>query len=708
MAQSSKKRKKLPIPGKNAPGQNVTSLIQEAVTCHRQGQIEQAKSLYEKVLRIQPNNFDALHLLGVVAAQQNQLHEAIASYDKAIKINPANAGAYYNRANALRDLKYLNDAIASYDQALAIKPDYAIAHYNRANVLKDGERLDEAVASYDKAIAIKPDYADAYYNRANVLSNLNRLDEAIASYDTAIAIKPDYAEAYYNRANVLRDLNRLEEALGSYDKAILFRSDFAEAHNNRGNVLKDLHRLDEALASYDQALAIKPDYAEAYNNRGNAFKDLMRLDEALASYDQALAIKPDYDFLFGVKLLTQMRLCDWTDVHQNIQALEQNILSGNKSSGPFPVLALLDKPHIQLQAARMYANECCPDNPSQTEIKPPTPNAKIRIGYYSADFHNHATAFLMAELFEAHDPERFELYGFSFGPDARDEMRLRITDSFDHFYDVNQKSDQEVAQLSRELGIDIAVDLKGYTQDSRTGIFAQRCAPIQVNYLGYPGTMGMPYIDYIIADKTLVPQESQQYYTEKVVYMPNSYQVNDSKRQISDRVFTREELGLPEDGFVFCCFNNNYKILPTTFDIWMRLLEAVEGSVLWLLEDNPTAARNLQKEASARGVDPARLVFAKRMKLAEHLARHRHADLFVDTWPCNAHTTASDALWAGLPVLTYLGESFACRVAGSLLNAIDMPELMARTPEQYEAMALELARSRKSCEQSERNWTRTA
>jgi predicted O-linked N-acetylglucosamine transferase (SPINDLY family) len=297
----------------------------------------------------------------------------------------------------------------------------------------------------------------------------------------------------------------------------------------------------------------------------------------------------------------------------------------------------------------------------------------------------------MAELFELHDKNQFELIGFSFGPIVNDDVRQRLLKSFDQFIEVGRKSDIEVIKLSRDLNIDIAVDLKGVTQDARTGIFAHRAAPIQVNYLGYPGTLGADYMDYIIADKTLISPELHSYYSEKVVYLPNSYQVNDRKRLISDRQFTRQDLGLPEQGFVFCCFNNNYKILPTTLEGWMRILKAVEGSVLWFLQDNLWVAQNLKKEAKNRGIDAQRLVFAERMPLPDHLARHRLADLFLDTFPYNAHTTTSDALWAGLPVLTLIGQSFASRVAASLLNTIGLPELIANTQEEYEALAIELA-----------------
>lgn len=376
---------------------------------------------------------------------------------------------------------------------------------------------------------------------------------------------------------------------------------------------------------------------------------------------------------------------------EEIEGLVKGVQEAKPVTQPFELLSLTDSPELHRRASQIYADRRFKKQDALGPIVKRVPDGKIRIGYYSADFHNHATAYLITELFEKRDTSRFQLFGFSFGPETKDEMRRRLTAAFDQFIDVREMSDRDVAKLSRELGIDIAVDLKGYTTDARTGIFAERAAPIQVNYLGYPSTMGVDYIDYIIADKTIIPVEQQANYSEEVVYLPHSYQVNDSRRRISDRQFTKEELGLAEKGFVFCCFNNNYKILPTTFDGWMRILQTVEGSVLWLLEDNATAAANLRKEAERRGVENSRLVFARRMPLDEHLARHRHADLFIDTLPCNAHTTASDALWAGLPVLTCTGQSFASRVAASLLNAIDMPELITSTQEEYEAKAIDLA-----------------
>ncbi|MFN7855251.1 MAG: tetratricopeptide repeat protein, partial [Acidovorax sp.] len=653
--------------------------------------LDDALLSYDRAITLKPDYADALNNRGNVLKEMKRLEDALSSYDKAITLKPDYADAFYNRGNVLKEMKRLEDALSSYDKAITLKPDYADAFNNRGNVLKEMKRLEDALSSYHEAIALKPDYIDAFYNRGIILHELLRQEDALSSYDKAIALKPDYADAFNNRGIVLKEMKRLEDALSDYDKAIALKHDHAYAFNNRGNALKELYRFEDALSSYDRAIALKSDYVDAFYNRGLALQELKRLDEALLSYNDAITLKPDYDFLYGIKLHTQMHLCDWNDLQDQMGVLEASLSKDQKVIPPFPLLGLMDKPALHMKASRIYANEKCPAPSNIEPFKNRPSDGKIRIGYYSADFHNHATSFLMAELFEAHDSQKFELYGFSFGPDNQDEMRARVSSTFNHFYDVSRKSDSEVARISRDIGIDIAVDLKGFTQDSRMGIFAEQCAPIQVSYLGYPGTIGAPYMDYIVADKTLIPPESQQYYTEKVIYLPHSYQVNDSKRKISDKVFTRQELGLPESGFVFCCFNNNYKILPETFDVWMRLLKTVNGSVLWLLQDNGTAANNLRKEAEKRGVDPARLVFAPRMTLEDHLARHRAADLFIDTLPYNAHTTTSDALWAGLPVLTQMGESFAARVAASLLTAMDLPELITKTQREYEARAIELA-----------------
>jgi predicted O-linked N-acetylglucosamine transferase (SPINDLY family) len=423
------------------------------------------------------------------------------------------------------------------------------------------------------------------------------------------------------------------------------------------------------------------------------YRELQHYELAFADYELALSIKPNYEYLKGVHFATKMNICDWRDLDDEWKDICVDIELSKKVIAPFMVLPISDSIDLHRKVAELWVGEKHPSHLAHQLRQKKDKYSKIKVGYFSADYHEHATMYLMAQLFEMHDKSKFEIIGFSFGPDKQDAMRQRAVAAFSQFYDVRDKTDQEIAQFSRDLGLDIAVDLKGVTQDARLGIFSFRAAPIQVSYLGYPGTLGADYIDYLIADKTLIPTQSQQHYSEKIVYLPDSYQVNDRHRVIASTQFTRQELGLPEDAFVFCCFNNNFKITPDVFDSWVRILKAVDTSVLWLFQDNSIAAMNLHKEAALRGIDPARLIFATRMELPEHLARHKAADLFLDTLPYNAHTTASDALWAGLPVLTCMGESFAGRVAASLLNAIGLPELVTETRTDYEAQAIELAKN---------------
>ncbi len=599
------------------------ALFNEGLACHQKGLLAPAKAIYEQVLESQPTHFDAMHLLGVIAAQTGHYLLAVALMDKAIALDAKSA----------------------------------MAHNSRGNVLKELKRLDEALASYEQAIQLKTDYPEAYHNRGIALQALQRFDAAVASYELAIQLKPDYAEAYHNR----------------------------------GIALQALQRFDAAVASYELAIQLKTDYAEAYNNRGLALRGLRRLDAALASFEHAIKLNSGQDFLVGRWLHTKMGLCDWPEVADQVGKLMTAIAGNEKVATPWPVLALSDSLELQRKTAETWTTDQYPTSTELPAIVKWVRHEKIRVGYYSADYHNHATAYLMAELFERHDRNKFELIAFSFGGAQRDALRERLFTAFDQFIEVDNQSEKDIAVLSRSMEIDLAIDLKGFTENSRAKIFSYRAAPIQVSYLGYPGTLGAEYIDYLIADHTLIPQASQQHYAEKIAYLPNSYQVNDRKRAIAATQFSRAALGLPQTGFVFCCFNNNHKITPSTFAGWMRILKQVAGSVLWLLEDNETAGQNLRREASAHGVSAARLIFAKRMSPPDHLARHRFADLFLDTLPYNAHTTASDALWAGLPVLTCVGEAFASRVAASLLNAINLAELITTTQAQYELLAVELA-----------------
>jgi len=710
-----------------ASGFNAISHLQNALALHQQGKLGLAEASYRQLLAIDPRNADALNLLGVIAHQTGhyqsaldlisqaiginsnfagyysnqgnafkelkQLEAAVSSYDKAIKLESKNASIFFNRGNALRELKNLEASVDSYDKAVSLKPDYAEAYNNRGIALLELKQLDIAVLSFLKAIDLNPDYSEAYNNLGSALQKLKNSEDALASYDKAVSLKPDYAEAYNNRGIALQDLKQLDAAVISYEKAVALKPDYAEAFYNQGVALQGLKNLDAAVISYDKAIEHKSDYAEAYNNRGIVLQELNQFVAAIASYDKASALKPDYEYLFGIRFLARMCICDWQNFEINIQELSYKIQSKFKATTCFAALVLPICLADQRQMAETWSRGIHPFSPSLGPILKTSKKSKIRIGYYSADFHNHATSYLMAELFELHNKDSFEIFAFSFGPNLKDEMRQRVAQSFDQFIDVANISDKAIAQLSRELEIDIAIDLKGLTRDARLGIFSYKAAPIQVSYLGYPGTLGADYIDYLIADRILIPEESQNHYTEKIVYLPHSYQVNDRQKVLAPTLFTKDSLGLPQDAFVFCCFNNNFKITPGVFDVWIRILKAVDESVLWLFEDNTTVAINLRKEAQRRGIDPARLLFAKRLDLPEHLARQKLADLFLDTFPCNAHTTASDALWAGLPVLTCMGESFASRVAGSLLNAIGLPELVTETQTEYEVLAIELAKN---------------
>jgi protein O-GlcNAc transferase len=666
---------------------NLGNLLQES------RRLNEALESYAKAIRLRPDFAKAIINRGSALQALGRPAEAVVAYDDALRIEPDSPEVHYSRGRALQSLGRLSEALESYDHALALRPSYAEAANNRGTALQALKRLEQALESYERALRYRPDFADALSNRGNALQALGRQDEALDSLDRALKVRPDFTDAHYNRGNVLQALGRLDDAVASYDRALALKPDDAAAWNNRGSALQKLRRLNAALEAYDRALQLDPNYAAAWNNRGNALQELMCPAEAQDCYARALALDPAREYCYGAWLHTKMKVCDWNGLEGDIAELIEKIGNGARATMPFPVLALSDSLPLQRRAAEIWVQDEHPARPSRAPIARRERSAKIRIGYYSADFFNHATAYLIAELFERHDRDRFELHAFSFGPDSDDEWRTRIRAAADRFIDVRRATDREIALQSREREIDIAIDLKGLTQHNRLGIFALRAAPIQVAYLGYPGTSGAEYIDYLIADRVVIPEGSRQQYSEKVAWLPNSYQVNDRKRPIAATAVSREALGLPRAGFVYCCFNSSYKITPETFDGWMRIVGQVEGSVLWLLEDNPAANLNLRKEAQIRGVDGDRLIFAKRLPAAEHLARHRAADLFLDTFPCNAHTTASDALWAGLPLVTLLGESFAGRVAASLLAAIGIPELVTATHAQYEAAAIDLARN---------------
>ena len=704
---------------------SVQKLLAAALSFHQGGQLDQAEKQYRAILKDHPNHPDVLNLSGVLALQTNRPKQALRLLVRAVEEVPQNPQFHYNLASAHKQLGDAQSALTAFQHAVALKPDYVEAHNNLANLYQAADEFDVALSHYDKAIAHNPNFLNGRHNRAGLLLKLGRFEEALADLAYAIGIAPKNADLHSDQSIVLQKMLKYDAALKSIEQAIALSPNSARFHGLRGSVLVKLNRLQQASASFEAARAIdpkeivtnsayarlliatgdrdralsivetilttQPKNADALAMRGGIHSDQNRYKDAVKDFDAAMKLDPSIPFIAGKRLLAKLHLGDWSNFTEDLTALTEALDDSGLAATPFSILSLLDDSNIHLLTARATVSHFYPRQDDLGPFKARRNGRKIRLGYFSADYRQHPMGQLLAELFEVHDRDRFEVIAFSFGPDTGDDLHLRLRRAFDKFIDVRDMGDRQVAELSRALGIDIAIDLIAHTAYSRLGMFALGCAPVQVNFLGYPGTSGADYIDYIVGDDIVTPPESHCHYSEQIVAMPHCYQVNDSKRQIAARTPARAVLGLPGDAFVFCCFNSGYKIMPEVFDGWCRIMLQVKNSVLWLLASNPEFEKNLGKEAEQRGVNPSRLIFAKREPLDIHLARYRAADLFLDTRPYNAHTTASDALWAGLPVLTRIGESFAARVAASILQAVDLPELVTETDAEYEALAVDLA-----------------
>jgi protein O-GlcNAc transferase len=639
-----------------SPRDHANAAFRQAVAAHQMGDATGAEAFCKLALTENEKHFDALHLMSLIVATRGEFGDALAFIDRALSVDARSAEAHTNRGRMLNELK----------------------------------RHEEALASYDHALALAPGNALILHNRGSTFLALNRFVQALADFDSVLMARPEFIPARHNRSIILNELGRHAEALTACDELLAVKRDFLPARYNRSVALNNLGRHQEAVAACDELLAIHPGNFDARHNRAIALMRLGRDEEAIAEFETVLQQNPSLGYVRGDLVSAKLRCCHWRGLEDDIRHVVDAVRAGHRASWPFQFLAISESSHDQLLCARAFVASKCPPSPDPIWRNERYRHSRIKLAYLSADLHDHATAHLTAGLFEQHDRSRFETIAVSFGPNTGDDMRARLENAFDQFLDVQHHSDREIAGLLRELEVDIAVDLKGFTLDSRPGIFALRPAPVQVNYLGYPGTMGARYIDYIIADPTTIPEGEDEFYEEKIVRLPDTYQPN-WKRPITEQLPNRADCSLPSTGFVFACFNTSYKISPKFFDVWMRLLRAMDGSVLWLIDGTPAVVRNLRREAQLRGVAPDRLVFAPRCKPADHLARHQLADLFLDSLPYGAHTTASDALWAGAPVVTCVGTSFAGRVAASLLNAIGLPELATHSLEQYEALALKLA-----------------
>jgi protein O-GlcNAc transferase len=630
--------------------------IEKIVNLFNQGQfsvvVQQAKALTEQY----PKAFTIWNILGASAAQ----------------------------------IGMIDDAISYYKKSISIKPDYAVAFNNMGTALKDKGELDEAIDAYKRSILLSPHYCAAYNNMGVALRDQGRLEEAMETFNKVLLHDPNSTMTYNNIGNVLRDQGKFDEAIEAYKKSILIKPDYAEAYFNMGITLKDKGKLEEALMFYNKALSLKPEFAQAYKSIGHIFNEQGEIEMAIENFKKALKINPNYEDARVNKLLNQAYICDWTGIEED-QKLIQKVGISDQPVVPWSMMTFEDIPDRQKIRSQVYAKKIIKQKTISMAPVPIEKPKRLRIGYFSSDFRVHSVIYLIADIIDMHDRERFEIYAYSFGPNDNSELRKRIVNSVDVFRDVKDMGDQDISILARKDKIDIAIDINGYTKLSRPNIFAYRAAPIQIHCQGSANSSGANFIDYVMIDNIRVPEEHDKYWCESIIRLPFWCQARYKKNYISDQLLTRRDMGLTENGFVFCSFNNNYKLSPIEFDIWMRILNKVEGSVLWLLKSNKWVQRNLQQEALKRGITSDRLVFAEKVPHSLHLARQRLADVFVDTFNVNAGVTAGDALWVGLPMVTKLGKGPGARFGATMLEAINMPELITKTEQEYEALLLHLA-----------------
>ncbi|WP_434919900.1 tetratricopeptide repeat protein [Bradyrhizobium sp. HKCCYLS3077] len=657
------------------------------------GEFSAAIDQLTRLLERHPSHFPAHAMLGSALARTRQYQPALEAYARAARLNPLFPDIHLDQGTIHLALGQPREALAAYERVIATQPEHPAAWAGRCFALIQLGRGEEALAAADRARALQPGLALASVAHGDALLHLDRLDEAESAYRRATEIEPEQAAAWTGLGHVALKAGQHKQAQAAFERALAIDATWSDAWLGQGLVLLSLGDHAGALAPIDRSLELSSHVPAGWRARGQAAYLAKRFEEALRDWTRSLQLNPDQRDIVAARLRVKMHLCDWTGYEAAVDAVRAAVRDG-AAIAPFMFVAIPSTPAEQLQCARQWvARNFRPANAAPTPLLATRLNDRIRLGYVSADFHEHATSQLLAGVIEHHDRSRFEVTAISLGPDDGGPMRQRLRSAFEHFIDAREMGDGELAELILGKQIDILVDLKGYTQGARTGLFALRPAPIQVSYLGFPGTIGADFIDYIIADAHVIPDSDRPFYAEKVAWLPHSYQANDDRRFRPGADAVRRDHGLPDDAFVFCCFNDNYKITPEMFDSWMRILRQIERGVLWLFEDNPVASTNLRKEAAARGIAPERLVFARHVPPAQHLARLHCADLVLDTLPYAAHTTASDALWAGVPLLTQTGPAFAGRVGTGLLHAVGLPELVTTDQDQYEQLAVQLASS---------------
>lgn len=658
-------------------------------------QFSEAETTYKSLIQIAPNSEIAFNQLGNALHGQGKTTEAIHAYQHAVELQPGNIDALYNLGSTLQEQKQHEQALTCFHKVISLQPAHPEAYNNLGNTCLELGMIDEALGCFQQALTIRPDYAMAYNNLGNAYKQKNMHEHAIQCYHKAIKLDPQFTNPWLNLGTILYAQGEFQQAISCCEHILSLTPEDAGAHNNLGTIYYAQGNIIQAIRHCRHAVTLNPDFPEAWYSLGVALRSNSDIKGSNECYRRALSLKPDYVLANNLLLFQSLEICDWQNWQPRFQQLKNDLRSQpDIRIEPFTLLATPSTGDEQLICSRQRAlitESTLASLRNQTDFTFNTrAHSRIRIGYLSADFHTHATAYLIAELLELHDRSRFEIYAYSYGPDENSPMRKRLKAACDHFVDIASHTHLGAAQTIYQDEIDILIDLKGYTKGSRVEIMALRPAPIQVNWLGYPGTMGADFIDYIIADNFIIPVETEHLYSEKVIRLPDCYQINDRKRAVSSVTPSRQACGLPESGVVFCSFNQSYKILPDMFEVWMRILNQVPGSVLWLLETNQWAAENLKQEAQKRGIEATRLIFSPKLPLAEHLARYRLVDLCLDTYPVTSHTTASDALWVGCPLVTCVSDTFVSRVAGSLLHTVGLPELVTASFTDYEKRVLEL------------------
>ncbi len=697
-------------------------ILQQAIRAFQSGNETLAENYLKQILKLKKDEVIALSIMGFIRINQKRNDEAINYLKKASRISPNDPSIRYNLGKILLESGHAQESIIHHQITVDLSPTNPNAWINFGKALYQINKYEKALNCFDNALKNNKELLEARINRISTLVCLKKTDEALIDLETLLLMNPpssmylsiglafDELENYKKAENIFKKALTLDQnnqliyislgncyfkqryyksAIESYDHALSIDGNYHHAFLNKGICFNRLKLFHEAIKQFENALRINSNNAETYINLADSYYQLNNYDKAIINFQIALKINPKINWAIGGLLHSSMKISDWSKLSEYLPKLINAINHEEKVCNPFELLALVDDPLLQKKNAQIYSNHHFPENLCLGPINKKI-HKRIRIGYFSSDFREHAVGFLAAELFELHDKENFEIFGFSYGPNDNSATRIRLVNAFDHFIDVDSYSDFEIVNIARQQEIDIAVDLNGHTEYSRTKIFSYRLAPIQISYLGYLGTMGSSYFDYLIADKILIPDEFRKFYNEKILYLP-TYQVNDRKRKKSDIPFSKEAIGLDPKNFVFCCFNSNYKITPNIFKSWIKILHSCKDSVLLLFASNQQIRDNLTNEFIVKGIDIKRVIFLNQLPYNQYLSRYEVCDLFLDTFPYNAGTTASDALWTGTPVLTMAGSSFASRIGASILSGLDLNELIAYNEDQYVKKAIELA-----------------